>query len=111
MEKKEDTFTQIVTIDYINLSLNLSALIYDLKINENTKKEKENPNLQLEDRKPNLNSNLLLFWASVGVYIGERSIWKARWGHASKIDAWPHQIAAETCVSTVIPGTQVPSFW
>ena len=36
------------------------------------------------------------FWTYAGLYIGIRSLWKMRRGHASKIDAWLHSITAET---------------
>ena len=45
----------------------------NLKENENTKKEEEHLYYTtLKDRKPSLISNMLAFWASTGVYIGER---------------------------------------
>ena len=97
MEKKGDTFIQIVTIYYINLSLNLSTLIHDLKRKKYKIKEEEHLHYPtLKDRKPNLNPNLLAFWASAGLYIGKWGFQKTRHGHASQIDAWPHHIAPET---------------
>ena len=79
------------------LSLNVSTLLQDLKRKWKYKiKEKENPNLQLEERKPSLISNLLAFRVTAGLFIGKWRIWKTRRGHASKIDAWAHHFAAET---------------
>ena len=36
------------------------------------------------------------FWTYARVFIGLGTLWKTRWGHASKIDAWLHSIAVET---------------
>ena len=114
MEKKGDTFTQIVTIYYINLSLNLSALIHDLKRNENTEEKKEHLHYPtLKDRKPNLILNLLAFQAFAG-FLYAKEVSRRRYEatrqkstHGPTTLPWKrgyyHVFAAK-------PGTQVPSF-
>ena len=76
MEKKEDTFTQIVTIYYINISLSFlinSALLHDLKTKQKyERKEEENTTLQLKKRKPSLLADLLASQLSTELYIGKR---------------------------------------
>ena len=86
-----------ITSISLYLSLNLSALLQDLKRKENTKEKKgRTPTYTtLKHGNPSLKSKTLPFWTSAGVYIGEGGFWKMRQGHASKIDAWPHHIVAD----------------
>ena len=103
LEKKGGTFTQIVTIYYINPSLSLSLseslsptirFKNEIKI-QNTRNEEHLPYTTLKHKNPSLKLKTASFWASAGVYIGIGDFQKMRRGDASKIDAWPHHIAAD----------------
>jgi len=80
------------------LSLNLSALLQDLKRKENTKEMKwiTPTYTTLKHRNSGLKSKTAPFRSSTGVFIDIGGFWKTRRGHASKIDAWPRHIAADS---------------
>ena len=87
-----------ITSISIFLSLNLSALLQDLKTKcKYKRKEEEHLHYPtLKHRKPSLKVKTASFLVSAGLFISERSIWKTRRGHASKIDAWLHPTVAKT---------------
>ena len=69
IEKKGDTFTQIVTLYYINISLSPHPQNQLIPTTRSKKKEKiqrkreENPTLQLEERNPSYCSQSPRFWS------------------------------------------------
>jgi len=73
-----------------NLSLSLNQLSPTTRSKKEKKyksEEEENPNLQLEERKPSLLADLLVSQVSAGIFIGRRRFQKMRQDHALKIDA------------------------
>ena len=102
MEKKGGTFTQIVTIYYTNPSLSLSESLSPTIRSKNEiqiQKKRKEEHLHyptLKHRNPSLKSKTASFWTSTGVFIGIREFQKRRRSHASKINAWAHQLAVES---------------
>ena len=102
IERKEAPLHRLspsITSISLYLSLNLSALLQDLKRKWKYKRKKEEEHLHyttLEDRKLSLNPNLLSFWPNPAIFIGKRRFQKMRRGHTSKIDVWPHHLVVKT---------------
>ena len=81
---------------------------------QNKRKEENLHYPTLKDRKPSLKTKLLAFRPNPALFIGKRWFQKTRRGHASKIDAWPHQIAVETLLLPRFRGNTWnlgPWFW